>query len=139
MSGLVENHPEWQVDRLTSAMLEYPSGQCIFTCGMQIVPYQRMQFYGTKGRIEVEIPFNAPPDRGCRIFVDDGGDLTGSTISEEVFPVCDQYTVQGEAFSRAVRELGEVPVPLEDSRQNMRVLEAIFAAASSGRWVEVAQ
>lgn len=137
VSALVENHPQWQVDRLTSAMLEYPSGQCIFTCGMQIVPYQRMQFYGTKGRIEVEIPFNAPPDRACRIFVDDGGDLSGSTISEEFFPVCDQYTVQGEAFSRAVRGLGAVPVPLEDSQRNMRVLEAIFAAANSRQSVEL--
>ncbi len=135
--GLVEKHPQWQVDRLASAILDYPSGQCIFTCGMQLVPYQRMQFYGTKGRIEIEIPFNAPPDRPCRIDIDDGGDLSGSTISPEFFPVCDQYTIQGEAFSRAVQGLGTVPVPLEDSLRNMRVLEAIFRSAASHQWVEI--
>ncbi|MBL8178483.1 MAG: Gfo/Idh/MocA family oxidoreductase [Bryobacterales bacterium] len=137
--GLVEKHPEWNVDRLASVILDYPSGQCIFTCSMQLTPYQRMQFYGTKGRIEVEIPFNAPPDRPCRIQVDDGGDLTGSTITHESIPVCDQYTLQGEAFSRAVQGLGHVPVDLEDSLANMRVLEAIFASVETAGWVEVAR
>ncbi|MBL8219333.1 MAG: Gfo/Idh/MocA family oxidoreductase [Bryobacterales bacterium] len=135
--GLVEKHPQWNVDILTSAMLDYPSGQCIFTCGMQVVPYQRMQFYGTKGRIEIEIPFNAPPDRPCLIQVDDGGDLSGSTITTESIPVCDQYTVQGAAFSRAVRGLEPVPVSLEDSMRNMCVLEAIFSSAAAGTWVNL--
>ena len=62
-----------KIDRLTSAILDFPSGQSIFTCGTQLVPYQRMQFFGTQGRIEVEIPFNAPNDRPCRIFIDDRG------------------------------------------------------------------
>ena len=135
--GLVEKHPDWKVDYLASAMLDYPSGQCIFTCSMQLVPYQRMQFYGTKGRLEIEIPFNAPPDRPCLIEIDDGGDLSRSTISQERIPVCDQYTVQGDAFSAAVRGLGPVPVPLDDSLRNMQVLEAIFASAQSGAWVDL--
>lgn len=135
--GLVEKHPEWRVDRLASVILDYPSGQCIFTCGMQLVPYQRMQFYGTKGRIEVEIPFNAPPDQACKVFVDDGGDLSGSTITTERATVCDQYRIQGEEFAKAILGLRPVPVPLEDSLQNMQVLEAVFRSAETGGWVEV--
>jgi predicted dehydrogenase len=98
------------------------------------VPYQRSQFFGTKGRIEIEIPFNAAPDRPCRIFVDDGRDVFGGGIAAEEFPVCDQYTFEGDAFSRAVLEGGEVPVPLEDAIKNMAVIEAIFRSAESGKW-----
>jgi predicted dehydrogenase len=132
--GLIERDPQMKVDRLTSAILDFPSGQSTFTCSTQLVPYQRSQFYGTKGRIEIEIPFNAPPDRPCRILVDDGRDVFGSGITAEEFPVCDQYELQGDAFSRAVLEDGAVPVPLEDAIKNMAVIEAIFRSAESGKW-----
>ena len=132
--GLMQRDPEMRVDRLTSAILEFPSGQSVFTCATQLVPYQRMQFLGTLGRIELEIPFNAPNDRPCRIFVDDGRDVVGGGITTETIPTCDQYTIQGDLFSRAVREGGEVPVPLEDSIRNMAVIEAIFRSAQSGGW-----
>jgi predicted dehydrogenase len=132
--GLVERDPEMGTDRLTSAVLDFPSGQAVFTCSTQLVPYQRMQFYGTRGRVEVEIPFNAPADRPTRIFIDDGSDLFGSGVEVREFAPCDQYTVQGDLFSRAVREGGEQPIPLEDAVKNMAVIEAIFRSAESGRW-----
>jgi predicted dehydrogenase len=93
-----------------------------------------MQFFGTRGRIEIEIPFNAPVDRPTRIFIDTGADVFGSGISVETFPTCDQYALQGDAFARAVLEGGEVPVPLEDAIENMAVMDAIFKSAESGRW-----
>lgn len=130
----IDRDPEMHTDRLTSAILEFPAGQAIFTCSTQMVPYQRMQFLGTKGRIELEIPFNAPPDRTTRLFVDDGGDLSGSSIATETFPVCDQYTLQGDAFSRAVLDNTEVPVSIEDAIGNMAAIEAVFRSANSGRW-----
>ena len=99
-----------------------------------MVPYQRIHFLGTRGRIEIEIPFNAPPDRPTRLFIDAEGDLFGGGITTETFPVCDQYTLQGDAFSKAVLEDTEVPVPLEDAIKNMAVIEAIFHSASSGQW-----
>ncbi len=126
--GLIERDPEFRTDRLTSAMLEFPSGQCAFSCSTQLVPYQRMHLFGTRGRIEIEIPFNAPPDRPTRIFVDD---------RVEEFPICDQYTIQGDLFSRAILEDGPVPVPLEDAFKNMLVIEAVFRSASSGQWEHV--
>lgn len=134
VAGLIENDPEMRIDRLTSALLEFPSGQSVFTCGTQLVAYQRMHFTGTQGRIEIEIPFNAPNDRPCRIFIDDGRDFVGGGVTTESLPVCDQYTIQGDAFSRALREGTEVPVPLEDGIKNMAVIEAIFRSARSGRW-----
>jgi predicted dehydrogenase len=132
--GAVERDPEMGVDRLVSALLEFPSGQAVFTCGTQLVAYQRMQILGTRGRIEIEIPFNAPPDRPCRLLLDNGTDVFGGGIREQEFPVCDQYTIQGDLFSRAIREGTEVPTPLEDSLCNLAVMEAIFRSGRTGAW-----
>ena len=130
----IDRDPQMHTDRLTSAILDFPAGQSIFTCSTQLVPYQRIHFLGTRGRIELEIPFNAPLDRPTRLFIDDGGDLFGKNISTETFPTCDQYTLQGDAFSKAVLENTEVPVSLEDAIKNMAVIEAIFRSANSGQW-----
>jgi predicted dehydrogenase len=137
VAGLAERDPEFKIDRLASAILDFPSGQATFVCSTQMVPYQRMQFLGTKGRIEIEIPFNAPPDRETRIFIDDGRDVFGSGVTTETFPICDQYAIQGDAFSRAIREGGEVPSPVEDAIKNMAVIEAVFKSGESARWEEV--
>jgi len=134
VASLIDRDPEMHIDRLTSAMLDFPGGQAIFTCSTQMVPYQRIHFFGTLGRIEIEIPFNAPPDRPTRIFIDIGGDLFGGGITTETFPVCDQYTLQGDAFSKAVLYNTEIPVPVEDAIGNMAVIEAIFRSAASGQW-----
>jgi predicted dehydrogenase len=137
VAGLIERDPTFGTDRLTSALLDFPGGHAIFTCSTQMVPYQRVHFLGTKGRIEVEIPFNAPKDRPTRIFIDETGDIFGGGILTEEFPTADQYTIQGDAFSKAVLEGGEVPVPLEDAIANMAVIEAAFKSAEKGGWVEV--
>jgi len=129
--ALIERDPEFGTDRLTSAILQYPSGHAVFTCSTQMAPFQRMTFFGTKGRVEVEIPVNAPPDREARIFVQ------SAELRTETFPVCDQYTLQGDAFSLAIRGGGEVPVPLEDALRNMAVVDALFRSGASGGWVAV--
>lgn len=134
VSGVLERDPEFGVDRLASAILEFSGGQTVFTCSTQMVPYQRMQFLGTKGRIEIEIPFNAPPNKATRIFVDDGSDVGGAGIKVETIPACDQYTIQGDVFSKAILENAQVPVPLEDAIANMAVIDAVFRAAESGQW-----
>ncbi len=129
VSALVEFDPEFGTDRLSSAILDFPKGQAVFTCSTQLNPYQRMHFHGTRGRIEIEIPFNAPPDKPSRIFVQTGGDTR-----TETFPICDQYTLQGDAFARAIRGEGPVPVSIEDSLANMAVIEALFRSAQTETW-----
>jgi predicted dehydrogenase len=121
-------------DIVTSAILEYPSGPCHFSCGTQVVPNQAVQFFGIKGRIALEIPFNAIPNEVSRIRIDDGHDLKGGGIEFEEFAACDQYTLQGDAFARAVRERTPPPVPLEDSLRNMAAIDAVVRSAKSGRW-----
>jgi len=132
----IERDPEMGTDILTSGILHFPSGQSIFTCSTQVAPYQRVQIIGTKGRIEIEIPFNAPIDKPCRIFRDERGDLSGRSAELLEFPVCDQYTIQGDLFSQSIREGSELAVPLEGSIRNMAVIDAIFRSADSGKWEE---
>jgi predicted dehydrogenase len=132
--ALIDRDPEMRIDRLTSAILDFPRGHSVFTCSTQLVSTQRMQFLGTCGRIEIEIPFNAPPNRPTRLFIDATGDLFGGGTTTESFPVCDQYTLQGDAFSKAILDDTDVPVPIEDAIKNMAVIEALFKSADSGQW-----
>jgi predicted dehydrogenase len=132
----IERDPAMGTDILTSGILHFPSGQSVFTCSTRVAPYQRVQIIGTQGRIEVEIPFNAPPDKPCRIFRDEGGDLSGRSAEVLEFDVCDQYTIQGDLFSQSIREGTELAVSLEGSVRNMAVIDAVFRSAESGKWEE---
>ena len=128
--GLVERDPAFGTDRLASGVLEFAGGTATFTCGTQLAPYQRVNIFGTEGRIEIEIPFNAPPDRPCRLW-----HQRGATTEEIVFDICDQYTIQGDLFARAILDDTPVPTPLEDAVANLRVIEAVLASARQGAWV----
>jgi len=131
--GHLERDPAMQVDRLVSATLEFFQGTSTFTCSTQLVPYQRVNIFGTSGRFEIEIPFNAPPDRPCRAWVQIGT-KPGTPIEEVAFDVCDQYTLQADAFGRAILEDTPVPTPLADAVANMQVIERVFASAKQSAW-----
>ena len=140
VSAAIVRDPRFgNIDMLTSAILEFPSGHCVFTCSTQIGLQQSMRFYGTEGRLEPEIPFNAAIDRVARIRIDDGRDLDGGGATVEEIPPCDQYTIQGDLFSRAIRGDGDVPVPLEDSLKNMAVIDAVFRSGETGQWEQPAK
>ena len=126
--GLMEYDPKLEVDRITSAILDFGIGTSTFTCSTQLEPYQRVNIFGTRGRIEIEIPFNAPPDKPCRMWCQ-----TREQIEEISFPVCNQYTIQGDLFSRAILNDTDVPTPLEDAVANMKVIEAVVQSAKI-RW-----
>ena len=134
VAGAIDRDPALGVDRLTSMLLDFGGGHLAGTCGTQLVPYQRVQILGSAGRIEIEIPFNAPPDRPCRMLVDGVGDLAGAGVEVIEFPICDQYTIQADLFSNAVMRGRPAPVPLEDAVANMAGIEAVFRSAETGRW-----
>src|SRR4051812_31718017 len=127
--GEIHRDLDSQVDCLTSGILEFETGTATFTCGTQHVPYQRVNIFGTIGRIEIEIPFNAPPDRACRMWLQ-----RGDKTEEIVLDVCNQYTLQADVFGRAVLDGHAVPTPLEDAVANMRVIDRIFASAETSDW-----
>ena len=132
--SLLDRDDDSGVDLLASGILDFGAGRATFTCGTRLAPYQRVQVLGTRGRIEVEIPFNAPPDRPCRIRIDMEGKPVGTGIQDVAFDTVDQYGTQGDAVARAIRGLGPVPVPIEDSVANMDVLDALFRSERSRGW-----
>ena len=132
--GLLDVDPRFGVDRLASLLLDFGGGGHLAgTCGTQLVPYQRVQIFGTRARLDVEVPFNAPPDRPCRLWIDDGAQ-PGQVGEPIELDVCDQYTIQGDLFSQAILEGTPLASPLEDSLRNMACIEAVFRSARSGRW-----
>ena len=136
--ALIDRDPNFKTDRTVSAMLDFGEGRRLeFTVSTQSASYQRVQAFGTQKRLEVEIPFNAPPGESTRIFVDDGSRLGGASAVAEVFPPCNQYTQQGDAFSQAIR--GEITLPygVDDAIRNMRVIDALFKSGESSRWETV--
>ena len=133
VSGLIDRDAGLGIDRLSSAILRFPGGHSIFSCSTQLVPYQRMEFFGTEGRIEVQIPFNIPVETPTYVFVDDGSDLYGKNIERIEFEPANQYTIQGDLFSRAVLEGANKDTDLEDSFGNMSTIDAVFQSAKSGR------
>jgi predicted dehydrogenase len=128
--GVVEYDPRFQTDRLASGILDFGVGTATFTCSTQLSSYQRANIFGTEGRVEVEIPFNAPPDRPCRLW-----HQRGREIEEIAFDICDQYTIQGDLFAAAILDNTPVPTPLTDAVANMRIIEAIVASAKQAAWV----
>jgi len=135
VAALIDRDPAMGIDRLTSALIEFPGARHLtFVTSTQLAPQQRVTIAGTKARLEVLVPFNAPNDRPCRIVLDDGRDLFGGGATPEDVPAVDQYALQGDAFSRAVRGEQALEFPIEDAILNMRVIDATFRAGASGKW-----
>ena len=128
--GIIEFDPQFKTDRLSSGILDFGRGTSTFTCATQLAPFQRVNIFGTDGRIEIEIPFNAPPNRPCKIAYQHGNE------SDEIsFDICDQYKIQGDLFSKAILHDSEVPTPLDDAVANMKVIDALIKSAEKGTWV----
>jgi predicted dehydrogenase len=137
--ALVDRDPVLKTDRLTSAMLDFGEGrQMSFTVSTQSVPFQRVQVVGTRGRIEIFIPYNAVRHGQMRLALDDGGALDESTVTVETLPAVDQYQLEVEAFSRRVREGARNDSHgLGDAVAQARVIDALWQSERSGRWEPV--
>src|SRR5581483_12153022 len=106
----------------------------IFTVAMQSVPFQRVNIMGSKARLEVAIPFNAPQGGAMRLYLDDGSKFAGAAAKVVKIGRADQYQLEGEAFSAAVRGKGKLDYGVEDAIQQARILDAIFRSEKSGNW-----
>lgn len=128
--GAVAYDPTFQTDRLSSGILQFDEGISTFTCATQLMPYQRVNIMGSEGRIEVEVPVNAPPDKAMRILLH-----TPSGTEEFNFDAVDQYVLQADAFAEAILYDREVPTPLSDALNNMKAIEAVLESARTQRWI----
>jgi predicted dehydrogenase len=134
--GAIQRDADTRTDALTSAILEFPSGRATFTCSTQLAYFQTMHIAGTQARMEIPFAINPPADRTSEIIIGEQAGAILAGVQIESFAPVDQFTIQGDAFSRAIRENAEVPVPLEDSVRNMAAIEAVFRSAESGGWVQ---
>lgn len=135
VAALAARDPEFGTDRLTSALIDFGAGRHLtFTVGTQLTPYQRVNIVGDKGRLEVEIPFNAPLGERTTLYFDNGKKLADQSARAITLAKADQYQLQAEAFGRAIRGEERMEFGVDDAILQARVLDAIFRAARSGRW-----
>ena len=139
VTALMDRDPEFETDRLTSMILDFGGATFVGTCATQMTAYQRIQILGSEARLEIEIPFNAPPDRPCRLFFDARGTLGGASVETIEIAACDQYTIQGDRLSQAIQDDGPEVYPLEESLANFHVIDALLRAARDGSWVTVTE
>ena len=133
VAAQVDVDPDFGTDRLASALLDFGDGAtATFSCATRLAPHQRVEASGEAGRVELDVPFNAPPAGAVRARLVRGGE-----VLEHVERDVDQYTLQGDALSTAILEDRPVPTPLADGLANMRVLDAIRDAAATGAWADV--
>ena len=128
--GIVEYDPEMEIDRMASAILDFGRGTAEFTVSTQVEPYQRVNIVGTRGWLQIEIPFNAPTDRPCKLWHQKDDEVT-----EIVLETANQYTQQAEVYCKAILEDTQVPTPWTDAIANMKAIDAVFESDKVGGWV----
>ncbi|MBW4889072.1 Gfo/Idh/MocA family oxidoreductase [Mucilaginibacter sp. HMF5004] len=130
--SLIDRDPIMHTDRITSAILDFGDGKsATFSCSTQMEPYQRVNIFGTKGKLEIEIPVNAPADAAAKMWLQ-----VNKVIDEITVPAVNQYTLQGDAFSLAILNDTPVPTPLTDAINNMAAIDAIFKSAEQKTWIK---
>lgn len=136
--SLVDRDPTFRTDRTASVIADFGDGrQLTFICSMQMVPHQSLEILGTKGRVEIVIPYNAPQGEATALIVNHGRTFDESLARREIIPPCDQYTLQAEIFARAVRGGDPLPYGIDDAIASMRILDAIFESERTGAWADV--
>lgn len=130
--ALVNRDPVLQIDSLTSAVLEFAKGHATFTCSTQLTPYQRVNIFGTTGRIEIEIPFNAPEFSPTKVYYETEAGLETITLD-----TVHQYQIEVDLFAQAILEGTRTPIAPEDAIANMKVIDAVFRSEKSGAWENV--
>ena len=135
--ALAEFDPEFKVDRLVNAILDFPNGQANYLCSQRLAPYERTIICGTVGRIEIPIPYTAPVEVPCKLIIDDGSTYDGGSEMIVEVEVVDQYTLEADLFSEAIREGKPQPIPLKYSINNMKVIDAVLRSIRSNAWEHV--
>ena len=133
--GFIDRDPDFGTDRLFSGMLDFKGKVSSFTCATQLADYQRVNIFGTTGRIEILIPFNAPPDRPCALILQQDNAPEDEQLRTITFDTCDQYSVQADLFAQAIISDTRVPVTLNDAYANMQTLERLIKSAEDNAWV----
>lgn len=127
--GNLHIHGEFKTDTVASGLMNFKQGSASFTCGTQLAPYQRVNIVGTTGRIEIDIPFNAPADQQTRLSLFNSEGEQQVTVA-----ACDQYTLQAESMSQSILNDTDVLTPLDDAFANMQVIDRLVESSELRAW-----
>ena len=119
-TGISHFDPDFGVDIVTSGLLSFGSGTSVFTCSTQCHKDQYVKIFGSKGKIELDWPYN--PDFSKPTVL--RAHIDGIDLIEEFEP-CNHFTLQADAFARSIINDEPVSVSLDDSIENMEVIDQI--------------
>ncbi len=128
----IKYDPKMKIDRLVSAVLEFEGGTSTFTCSTQMTAHSRVDILGADVKIEMPMPFVPLPDNKSKIM-----HQVGTKTKEIIFEACNQYTIQGDSFSKAILDESKVPTPIEDAVANMKVIDKIIESHKKGTWIKI--
>ena len=130
VSAKIEYHKELGVDLLTSSVMEFDSGHSSFFCSTILEENQKVEIFGTNGIITVPVPFNPDKNKPSKLVI-----RRQNTKSEIEFEICDQYEIQVDHFSVNILN-DEIPqISLQDSINNLHIIEKIFESDEAGKSV----
>ncbi len=132
----LDRDPNFRTDRLVSAIVEFPGGRHLtFSAATQLSGHQRVTIVGDAGRIEVAIPFNAPPDRPTQ-----NHDRQRRGFVRRRRAGRRNSRSATSTRCRATRFLAPCSGKRRSSSRsrtrslNMRVIDALFRSAERGSW-----
>lgn len=130
--GMIHYSDTTGTDILSSGILDFGKSRVMFTVGTSSYPAQEVKVYGSNGTLEVVIPFNDLYDIAGKVKV-------VTSLGERVveFPPTNQYGELFTNFAKAIREDKEVPVSLQDSFMNMRIIDQLFESGHTGQWESI--
>lgn len=129
--------PHSGIDQQITALLEFPGGQASITASFIATRYQHTEIIGTNGWIRLDYPFAHAEPSSCCLYIGDSTSVGAKPARTISFDPVNQYTLQGDQFSRRVRGLTASSRTLEDTLANMGVIEALHRSLVSGQWESV--
>jgi predicted dehydrogenase len=142
VTAVAEHDPQFRIDRLTSALLDYGDAHASLTVASQAGPaawatHQQLTVLGARGWLRMNFPFAQARPVACRIEIGDQSSVGALPTTVQDFAPANQYALQVERFSRRVLGAPVPTWPIEDALATLRTIEAIFAAARDGSWQTV--
>ncbi len=130
----IERDPDFGTDIYSSVRADFGDFELSFYISTQLAARQLMVFHGDEGFIEVKAPFNANRYGGEELELHSQHHDTSRTFR---FNDSRQYRLEVEAFATFVAGGDAEVVTLESSKQNQRMIDAIFLAGDKDGWQAV--
>lgn len=112
-----------EVDNFARVWADFPGFTLSFHVATDLHWHQEMVFHGEEGTLRLPAAFRPDQSAGARLEWQrsDGSEVV------EIFPGADQYRAMIENFGRSARTGTAFACPLEFSRGNQAMIDAIFA------------